>query len=74
MTTMHRLNAIFKTIDLYKLGGLWVAEHFDNGETKALMGTNILPTPYFDEMPGSEVLKLIGDLNPDYIVVLRGSQ
>ena len=56
-------------IELYKMNGIWVTRH-DDPEIVELFGTNVLPTPFFDSMEGSEVLREITELNPDKTVVL----
>lgn len=60
-----------KKITLYISGNVWVADHDDNGATKAIMGTGIIPTPYTDKADGPMVLERIAQLNPDYECVIK---
>ena len=51
----------------------WMAKDNDP-QTKALFDTDTLPTPFLDNVPGEEVLRVIQRLNPDKKVFLREGQ
>ena len=46
---------------------VWMAKYSDK-ETRAIMGTDTLPTPYFTVMPREEVIARIQVLNPEFKV------
>ncbi len=51
----------------------WVAWFKDDGETKKLMGTDVLPTPFTLKTPRHDVIKALSELNPTYQVISKES-
>lgn len=47
--------------------GVWLAKHSDP-KTFEAFGTDTIPTPYFRIMDKSEVVSIIQELNPEYLV------
>jgi hypothetical protein len=57
-----------RTIELYKTCGMWVCK--SKSFSKA-MGTDVLPTPFFDTASEKMVVAKIRALNPGYEVIVR---
>ncbi len=56
-----------ETLTIVKQAGRWVVVT-DSAAVAALMGTNVLPTPYAPDTPRDEIVTRIKSLNPDSIV------
>ena len=59
-----------ETIKLYKSNGSWIAWHSDP-KIKEIMGTDLIPTAFTDQMPAGTVQHRIQVLNPNCRVYVR---